>query len=200
MSEVAEGDELVLSASPGEVVRLVGCGATHAKGWYVLVPAPVVESLSGRLNDLGAIPLSQAELETLRVEKGRPWFGRDMDDDTIPVEAGIDHRAIDHEKGCYTGQEVIVRIRDRGQANKRLVGILLADLPPPVSGTPMFQGGREKEVGWITTAVSSPAFGQSIALGYLRRSVPPGERVEVGGPDGPTGQVRALSDQGWILD
>jgi folate-binding protein YgfZ len=200
MSEMAEGEEFVFVGSPGVVVRLVGYGETNTKGWYLLGPASAMDALSDGLEDAGAVPITEPVLETLRVEKGRPLFGKDMDEETIPIEAGIHHRAIDETKGCYTGQEVIVRIRDRGQVNKRLVGILLGDAQVPESGTPLFQPEREREVGWITTAVSSPAFEQTIALGYLRRSVQPGEEVGVGVQDGPPGQVRALSDEGWDLD
>ena len=67
-----------------------------------------------RLEQAGAAPVGSGVWETLRIEAGLPAFGADMDGATIPVEAGLADRAIDHDKGCYTGQEVIVRIRDRG--------------------------------------------------------------------------------------
>jgi folate-binding protein YgfZ len=148
----------------------------------------------------GAIPLTDATLEILRIEKGRPAFGLDMDQNTIPPEAGIQGRAIDHEKGCYTGQEVVIRIRDRGQVSKMLRGFLLGGGLIPVPGEELFLPGREKSVGWITSAVSSPAFAQAVALGYLNRGVGLEEDVRVGGPDGPRAQPRALNDEGWILD
>jgi aminomethyltransferase len=123
-----------------------------------------------------------------------------MNQDTIPTEAGIQHRAIDHQKGCYTGQEVIIRIRDRGHVNKELRGFFLGDTSPPASGHELFKPGRDKSVGWITSAVVSPAFGQTIALGYLQRGVELAEDVRMGGVDGYRVQAFSLSDEGWVLD
>ena len=200
MVELVEGEE-ILFPSPGVgAFRLTRNGESHAVGWDVLLSPAVAEELRNRVDAMGAVPLTQASLETLRVERGRPAFGRDMDQNTIPVEAGIQGRAIDHEKGCYTGQEVIVRIRDRGQVNKELRGFLLGEAPVPAFGQDLFQTGREKSVGWITSAVASPAFGQTIALGYLRRRMEPGAEVRVGGAEGPGAQARALGDEGWILE
>jgi folate-binding protein YgfZ len=94
-----------------------------------------------------------------------------MDDRTIPVEAGIHERAIDYGKGCYTGQEVIVRIRDRGHVNRHLRQLMLGEVAPPPPGTELHVEGGAKPVGSITTAVRSPRFGQTVALGWVRRGV-----------------------------
>jgi folate-binding protein YgfZ len=200
MVEMVEGEEILFPSPDGGAFRVTRNGDSHAQGWDVLLSLAAAEELRDRLDAGGAIPLTEASLEILRVEKGRPAFGRDMDENTIPAEAGIQGRAIDHEKGCYTGQEVIIRIRDRGHVNKELRGFLLGDAPRPVSGQELFQSGREKSVGWITSAVASPAFGQTVALGYLQRGAEPGEEVRVGTREGPRAQARALSDGGWILD
>jgi folate-binding protein YgfZ len=109
---------------------------------------------------------------TLRVEAGRPLFGVDMDADTIPVEAGIDQRAIDHQKGCYTGQEVIVRIRDRGHVNRYLRRLELGDVPTPTRGAELYSvDDPDKVVGEVTSAVESPRYGGALALAYVRRGV-----------------------------
>ena len=111
---------------------------------------------------------------TLRVEAGRPAYGVDMDEDTIPVEAGIHERAIDYAKGCYTGQEVIVRIRDRGHVNR------YAPAPAPGRRGAASEGrgavrGRSsrgaRPVGVVTSAVRSPKHGETLALGYVKRGV-----------------------------
>jgi folate-binding protein YgfZ len=94
-----------------------------------------------------------------------------MDDGTIPIEAGIHDRAIDYEKGCYTGQEVIIRIRDRGHVNRHLRQLLLGDVPTPANGTELLSEDSDKVVGWITSAVLSPKFEQTVALAYVRRGV-----------------------------
>lgn len=153
-------------------------------GFDVVVRSGDLEGLQQRLRDVGAVPAGAGTWETLRVEAGRPRFGVDMDERTIPIEAGLGERAIDHTKGCYTGQEVIVRIRDRGHVNRHLRQLLLGEAPSPTPGTPLFTFDDEKPVGEITSAVSSPRFGQTLALGYVRREVEPGQAVRVGAPDG----------------
>lgn len=194
-----EGEEILLPQGIGEVFRLTRNGETRGLGWDLLLPRHEAEELVNRLQAEGGLPLTEASLKVLRLEKGRPAFGQDMDENTIPVEAGIQHRAIDYGKGCYTGQEVIVRIRDRGQVNKNLRGLLLGEAPAPAPGVELYQHGHEKSVGWITSAVASPAFAQTIALGYLRRGVGVGAVVRLGGQDGPEGQVRELDDKGWVM-
>ena len=133
----------------------------------------------------------------MRVEAGTPAFGPDMDERTIPIEAGIEARAIDHGKGCYTGQEVIVRIRDRGHVNRHLRGLLLGEVPTPAPGTELFAGGSDRPVGSITSAVESPARGQAIALAYVRREVQPGAEVRVGAVGGTPARVMSLGSDGW---
>jgi aminomethyltransferase len=199
MMELVEGEEILFPSPGGEAFRVTRNGEFHTKGWDLLLSEADAEELRDRLEAEGAVPLTEVTLEVLRVEKGRPAFGKDMDQSTIPVEAGIHRRAVNYEKGCYVGQEVIIRIRDRGQVNKELRGFLLGDVAVPAAGQELFQAGREKSVGWITSAVASPAFGQTIALGYLRRGVELGDGVWVGRPDGPRAQVRALNDDGWVL-
>jgi folate-binding protein YgfZ len=195
-----EGEEILTVLPPGGVFRISRSGRSHAEGWDLLLPASLAEDVGEKMTTAGAVPLTEATLHVLRVEKGRPAFGRDMDEDTIPVEAGIQGRAVDNGKGCYTGQEVIIRIRDRGQVNKQMRGLLLGDLPVPPVGQELFKPDGDKSVGTITSAVASPAFGETIALAYLRRGVGPGDVVRLGSTEGPEVQVRGLGDEGWILD
>jgi folate-binding Fe-S cluster repair protein YgfZ len=114
------------------------------------------------------------------------------------VEAGIQARAIDDGKGCYTGQEVIVRIRDRGRVNWRLRGLRLGDVPSPAAGAGLFREGEEKMVGRITSAAQSPAFGETIALGYVRSEVEVESEVRLGGPAGTPALVMEVTDEGWM--
>jgi folate-binding protein YgfZ len=118
----------------------------------------------------GAVRGTSADAEVVRIEHGRPRFGVDMDTDTIPLEAGIEARAISRSKGCYVGQEVIVRVQDRGQGRvaRRLVGLTFAAAAPvPAAGTRIVSGDRD--IGRITSATWSPAAGRPIALGYIHR-------------------------------
>jgi folate-binding protein YgfZ len=133
-----------------------------------------VAALRKALEEGGAEEAGADAWEVLRVEAGRPAYGPDMDDGTIPVEAGIHDRAIDYQKGCYTGQEVIVRIRDRGHVNRTLRLLHLGDVNPPSPGSDLFDPTSdrpERAVGWITSAVRSPRFEETVALGYVRREV-----------------------------
>jgi folate-binding protein YgfZ len=138
--------------------------------YSLLGPADAVADAVESLVAAGARRAGHAVWSTLRVEAGRPVFGTDMDEETIPTEAGIDGRAIDHAKGCYTGQEVIVRIRDRGHVNRRLVRLELGDVPTPAGGTVLVAAdGTGKVVGRITSAVQSPRYGSVLALAYVAR-------------------------------
>lgn len=149
----------------------------------------------------GALPAEAQVWKALRIEQGTPETGEELDEGILPPEAGLERSHIDHVKGCYTGQEVIVRIRDRGHVNRHLRGLLLGDhLPVPAAGTPLWIDGKEKEVGEVRSATWSPRYGQGIALAYLRREVEPGSRVRLGAPDGPEATVRVLGADGWGED
>lgn len=111
-----------------------------------------------------------------RVERGLPEYGAEIDEDVLPQETGQEGRAVDFEKGCYTGQEVVARIHFRGKVNRHLRGLRLPDdldeVPAP--GSELFADGRSR--GRVTTAVRSPALGP-IALGYVRRELGPGDAL-----------------------
>ncbi|HKJ02474.1 MAG TPA: glycine cleavage T C-terminal barrel domain-containing protein, partial [Longimicrobiales bacterium] len=141
------------------------------EAYTVYGPAAATKALWLALTGAGVKPAGLGVWATLRVEAGRPAFGTDMDQDTIPVEADIHDRAIDYAKGCYTGQEVIVRIRDRGHVNRQLRQLLLGDVPAPHRGAELYAEGSDKPVGHVTSAVESPRFGQTVALGYVKRGV-----------------------------
>jgi tRNA-modifying protein YgfZ len=191
-----EGREMVLRGRGSPPLRITRNGDVPGPAWDVLIPSTDRAQLQTRLEAGGAVPLSQTTWDVLRVEKGRPAFGVDMDQETIPVEAGIHIRAIDYTKGCFTGHEVIIRIRDRGKASKHLRRLLLGDAPIPEGSEPLYVAGREKAVGRITSACWSPALGEGLALGYVGREVEPGEEVRVGEMDGPPARVQLLDPEG----
>jgi len=152
-------------------------------GFDVYLPVAVAPGLRAALISAGAAEVDHATWEVLRVEAGRPVFGVDMDEGTIPLEAGIEARAVSETKGCYVGQEVLVRVRDRGHGRvaRRLVGLMAGDGPTAAAaavarGDALTAGDRE--AGRITSAVLSPALG-TLALGYVHRDfVEPGTRLE----------------------
>lgn len=192
-----EHDFFLLGRDPAEAVRVVRTGEAGVPAFDLMADASTVSALWHGLREAGAAAAGFGAWETLRVEAGRPAFGSDLDDSTIPVEAGIHRRAIDYDKGCYTGQEVIVRIRDRGRVNWHLRGLLLGDVPAPEPDTELFRSGEERRVGRTTSAVQSPRYGQVAALGYVRREVEPPARLRLGAPDGPEVRVRKIGPDGW---
>lgn len=119
------------------------------------------------------------DLEIARIEAGEPKWGAELTEDVIPLEAGLRHVAISETKGCYTGQEVIIRILHRGHVNRHLRGIMTGMAEVPAVGAELRNEG--KPVGRITSAVFSPRFGQAIALAYVRREVAPPASVELDG-------------------
>jgi len=157
---------------------------TGEPGFDILVDASQREALATALRGAGVRDLDRQVAEALRIEAGVPVFGRDMDEDTIPLEAGIESRAISLTKGCYVGQEVIVRVlhRGHGRVARKLVGLTLAGEIVPPDGAVVEAGGRD--VGRTTSGSFSPALSQPIALAYLHRDfIAPGTQVVVNGID-----------------
>jgi folate-binding protein YgfZ len=139
-------------------------------------------ALRSRLAAAGAVQGSVETYEILRIESGRPLFGVDMTTDTIPLEAGIENRAVSFAKGCYVGQEVIVRVMHRGHGRvaRRLVRLVLPGAPVPSRGARIFDGSRD--VGEITSAAESPRANAPLAFAYVHRDyVSPGTVLTVNG-------------------
>jgi folate-binding protein YgfZ len=154
-------------------------------GFELFIDAGARDSLYQALSEAGAVQIDRDTADVTRVEAGRPLFGVDMDAETIPLEAGIEERAISHTKGCYVGQEIIIRVlhRGHGRVARRLVGLRI-DGSVPVRGDSISAG--EREVGAVTSAAHSPRLGHPIALGYVRREhAEPGTTLTVSGPQGP---------------
>jgi folate-binding protein YgfZ len=144
-----------------------GVTFTHSLGLGVLSAAAMTPTLDAMALDL------------LRIEAGVPKFGVDMDENTIPVEAGLGARGISYDKGCYVGQETIARIKTYGHVNRQLLQLAVAGSLVPAPQTKIFAG--DKEVGQVTSAVQSIRLGKVIALGYVRREfVATGTQLRVG--------------------
>lgn len=144
-------------------------------GFDVLTETDDTDAVSLDLIDAGAVPVSKAAADTVRIESGRPRYGIDLDDTVIPQEAGLNHRAVSFTKGCYVGQETVARLFYRGKPNRELRGLRSATRLAP--GTELSYEGRV--VATVTSAAESPRFGP-IALALVRREAPTGGRVESG--------------------
>lgn len=132
----------------------------------------------------GAVDVGAGAVHVLRVESGVPLFGVDMDETTIPLEAGIESRAISFTKGCYVGQEVIIRVlhRGHGRVAKKLMKLIVpaasaSALPEP--GTALIHEGRE--AGRLTSVAWSAGRGEGVALGYVQRDLAEAGTVFDGG-------------------
>jgi folate-binding protein YgfZ len=156
-------------------------------GLDLIAPPEALERVAGELRDGGAEPVELAAAEVLRVERGRPAFGAEMGNETIPQEAGINERAVSFEKGCYIGQETVARLHYKGRPNRHLRR--LRSREPLEPGAPVRLGDRE--LGRVGTAVLSPAQGP-LALAVLRREAEPGAEVTVG--EGRTATVEEIGE------
>ncbi len=159
-------------ATPPAALRLLTTAVTNV-GFDLFVPTAslgaVAEKLIAAAKAVGGCACGWAAFEIARAEAGIPRFGVDMDETNIPLECGIEARAVSYQKGCYIGQEVINRIHSIGHVNRELRGLRLAEEPPtlPAKGDKLFHAG--KEVGHVTSALHSPTLNATIALGYVRR-------------------------------
>ena len=133
--------------------------------------AQLTRALGGR----GAEPISDATAECIRIERGRPRYGIDLDDSVIPQEAGLNARAVSFQKGCYVGQETVARLFYRGKPNRQLRGLQLGG-PAPVGSEVV---SAERVVGRLSSVAASPRFGE-LGLALVRREAPPGSDVLVG--------------------
>jgi folate-binding protein YgfZ len=144
-------------------------------GLDVICGAGDLDAVRAGLEEQGAQPVSEAAAEIVRVERGRPRWGLDLDESVIPQEAGLNERAVSFTKGCYVGQETVARLHYRGRPNRHLRALRLAE--PVESGTPLLLG--EREVGRVGSSVLSPRLGP-IALAIVRREAEPGATLTAG--------------------
>ncbi|MCG8590947.1 MAG: hypothetical protein MJE66_16780 [Proteobacteria bacterium] len=165
------------------VVSVAAYGVSGMPTLQYLIPSGGGEAvrrvLSRAGEGLGLVEASPAALEVLRIEAGTPALGPELDEDVLPDEAGLG-RAISDTKGCYTGQEIVARLRSQGQVAHRLVGLRFgADAPLPPVDSDVRVGGRV--IGEVTSVCQSAQVG-AIALGYVRRAhAESGTEVEVAG-------------------
>jgi tRNA-modifying protein YgfZ len=144
-------------------------------GIDALFEAGALATVRGALEVAGAIPVSDAAAEIVRVEQGRPRYGIDLDESTIPQEAGLNERAVSFTKGCYVGQETVARLYYKGKPNRHLRGLRLSE--PAEPGAALVLG--ERPVGSLGSSVLSPRFGP-IGLALVRREAAPGATISVG--------------------
>jgi folate-binding protein YgfZ len=157
-------------------VEVVGVPASAIRtdlGIDLLCSSELTEALRRGLLEAGAREISDATAECLRIERGRPRYGVELDDGVIPQEAGLNQRAVSWTKGCYVGQETVARLYYRGKPNRALRGLRLS--APVEPGAPLRIG--EREVGRVGSTAVSPRLG-AIALALVRREAEVGATVD----------------------
>jgi folate-binding protein YgfZ len=150
---------------------------------------PLWKILDRAVGKHGGVPAGYTALSAFRLELGAPWFTYDFGEKQIPHEAGLQDSHISYTKGCYTGQEIVERVRSRGQINRMRVtvkydsgegpgGTAIPGCALPAPGTPLLSDG--KEVGHTTRSAFSPALNAPMGMGYLRREKSaPGSALEL---------------------
>jgi tRNA-modifying protein YgfZ len=149
--------------------RIVSVRRLAKPGWDIWIDAQRHDVVWQQLSSQFAFVDSEAA-EVMRIEQGIARCGSELTEDIIPIEANLEQRTIDYQKGCYIGQEVISRMKMSGQTNKRLCGLISLDDVPLQPGMKLAPSSTPvREVGWITSATRSERLGKQIALGYVKR-------------------------------
>ena len=130
----------------------------------LLTPASQAEKVWDALVQAGAVAVGEDALEMVRVEQGVPRYGREMGEDFNPLEAGL-NSSISYDKGCYIGQEVVLRLNTYKKVQKHLMGVVVEEGSPTVATHLEVDG---KDAGFLTSVVDSPLLGRALALGYVR--------------------------------
>jgi aminomethyltransferase len=162
----------------GTPVRLVsGDGETGEAEVWIMAPRGEASKVREALVSAGARPIGRDAYESLRIEAGTPLFGHDVDESVLLPEIPFEN-LLSHTKGCYPGQEVVVRIRDRGHVNRLLRGLALeGDQVPPQGADVAID---DATIGKVTSAAWSYGLSRPIALAFVRRQhAEPGTRVSV---------------------
>jgi aminomethyltransferase len=156
--------DVTVGGVPARLVR--GGGETGETEAWLIAPRERGVVLWEAILAAGVQPVGLTALDVLRIEAGTPWFGHDVDETVLLPEIPSAH-LVSHTKGCYMGQEVVVRIRDRGHVNRLLTGLAFEGETVPRAGAPLIVDG--KDIGRVTSAVRSFALGRPIALAFVRR-------------------------------
>ena len=159
-------------------VTILRASHTGEDGFDIVIDSSHKAELQNALEAAGAQPIGEDTLEILRVEAGIARFGQDMDETNVVPETNLDN-AVSYTKGCYVGQEIIVRIKHRGHPAKKLTAMRF-ESDQQIEAGAVIRSTENQEIGRVTSAVISPKRG-SIGLGYVRYEyLAEGTRVVVG--------------------
>jgi folate-binding protein YgfZ len=187
LSRVMGIDDSDLTALPpyGSIARMFGdVKAIVARvpemdidGFEIFLPSEAADSFKAAMAAAGVAVGSRDTWEIARIESGRPQWGADMDDSTLPQEANLDELgAISYTKGCYIGQETVARVHFRGHVNRTLRRLRFVTRPAPLKGAELVDE-TGKVIGDLRSVALSPRYG-GVALGMVRREVQPGTTLQ----------------------
>ncbi len=152
---------------------------TGAPGERLLIPREQRPKLVALLESLGAVAASMNDAEVVRLEHSHLRFGADFSDKHLTHETQLLH-AIHFSKGCYLGQEIVERVRSRGQVHKLLVPVSIDTATPPPPSTAVMAG--DAAAGETMSAAYSPSLQRTVAIAYLRAEhAQPGTALSIGG-------------------
>ncbi len=201
--QVCEG-EVAMPGSAGTVgVRVDGVDATLVRSdlgrlpeYAIVVQVAGAQTLWEAMLRQYAVPVGMDVLEAIRVERGVPVAGKELTEDYNPLEAGLlDY--VSFNKGCYIGQEVVTRLDTYDKVQKHLVGLAFQGASVPAEGATLFAGG--KRTGTVTSLATSPASGDAIGLGYVRKAeAASGTRLNVGSDAGDVAVVADLRERAGV--
>jgi len=179
-----------------DAANVVGIRATHTgeEGFDVLTSEPIMEQLVAA----GAQPVTPETFETLRIEAGIARYGLDMDETNVVTETNLDD-AVSYTKGCYLGQEIIVRIKHRGHVAKKLTGLKFESHETIKAGS-IIKSPDDKEIGRVTSTTFSPKLQTTVGLGYVRyEHLSPGTPIRVDDFGGSTASLPLIRGS-WYGD
>jgi folate-binding protein YgfZ len=159
--------------------RIIATRWLGMPGFDVVVPVDDAGRVWDALmsSEHGPRPVGMAALNVLRIEAGWAWYGVDFDEANLLMES-LTPNHVSFTKGCYIGQEVVIRIEHQGHVNKRLSGLLISGEDVLATGASILSG--ERKVGHVTSATFSPRLNRVIALGYVRRECwDPGSKLRI---------------------
>lgn len=163
----------VASAVDGGRAMVISVSEIDVPGYEIIMPAAAESAIRARLLSTGVIPAGAGAYEVARIEAGKPEWGIDMNDSTIPQEANFDALgAISYTKGCYTGQETVARVHFRGHVNKFLRRLHFVSAAVPPTNAELVDDAGDV-VGDIRSVAISPRQG-GVAIAMVRREVAPG--------------------------
>jgi len=186
-SSASDPGQVATAKIDGGNVTIIRDTHTAEDGFDLFVERIDADNLRSTLVSAGAEAVSGATAEVLRIEAGIPRYGIDMDESTIVTETNLDD-AVSFTKGCYLGQEIIVRIKHRGHVAKKITGLTFPERIEIENGAKILSAD-DKEIGRVTSSTFSPTLNQTIALGYVKY-----DYREAGA------EVQGLNVQGAVAD